>query len=61
MKLSKSNFVFKAIQELSGFKHGSREVVLCCIESLHQDKGFECDTPDSELADKILEVMRNLG
>lgn len=47
--------------ETPGGRHGSREVIMCCIESLHQDKGFECDTPDSELADKILEVMRNLG
>ena len=60
MKVSKETFVMMACRELSSLKYGYRWTVLGCISAMKENKGIECDTPDDELCDAILEAMRKI-
>lgn len=60
MKVSKETFVMMACRELSSLKYGYRWTVMGCISAMRENKGIECDTPDDELCDAILEVMKKI-
>ena len=49
-----------ACRELSSLKYGYRWTVMGCISAMRENKGIECDTPDDELCDAILEVMKKI-
>lgn len=60
MKVSKETFVMMACRDLSSLKYGYRWTVMGCISAMRENKGIECDTPDDELCDAILEVMKKI-